>query len=375
MSVRLLATCLLAVLPASLAAAQESGSPQEPQVQRTPIPTEGFWPTRVMIDRVLDRITEEIAEQYELDEDQVEKTRALLKKRVPLFLDENRAEIQTLMNQFFEVQLAGEPPAPEEVAGWSKRVLPLMEKLENLATQVADEMRSYMSEEQVLRLEGEMAAFQAGLNLARGKLQVWAGGGYDPQTEWVYDRAERRRREREERRRLEQEMQAAREEVLGAPQDPAESGNGTSAAAGSSIGDGQPAAARGGPVRAPATQPAAAKDEWEQYVEDFTRRYELNEAQRQEAQRILRARQKDRDEYLRRKAGQLEQVAARMRSAAGEAERQRASAEAERLNAPVKRMFQQLKDQLGRLPTRAQREAAARRALESAPATRPAGGA
>jgi hypothetical protein len=374
MSGRLFVICLLAVLPLSLAAGQQNGSPEEPPLRRTPIPTEGFWPTRLMIDRVLDRITEEIAEQYELDEEQMEKTRALLKERVPLFLDENRAEIQTLMNQFFEVQLAGEPPAPEEVAGWSKRVLPLVEKLENLATQVADQMRSYLSEEQVLRLEGEMAAFQAGLNLARGKLQVWADGGYDPQTEWVYDRAERRRREREERRRLEQEMQAARQEVLGEPRDPAGTGNGTSGAAGST-GDGQTTAARSSPPVAPATQPAAAKDEWELYVEDFTRRYELNEAQRQEAQRILRARQKDRDEYLRRKAGQLEQVAARMRSAASEAERQKASADAERLNAPVKRMFQQLKDQLGRLPTRAQREAAARRALESAPTTQPARGA
>lgn len=378
MSARLVTSFLLAALLVNRGAAQESGAPPEPPDQRTSIPTEGFWPTRVMIDRLLDRTTEEMAEQYELDEEQMEKTRALLKEHVPRFLEENRAEIQSLMNQFLETHLMDEPPTPEEVAGWSQRVLPLVQKLEDMVTQVADQMRTFLDDDQVLRLEGEMAAFQAGLTFARNKLHIWSEGGYDPETEWVSDRAARRRREREEHRRLEQEMQTARQEVLGEPQGAGWAGDGAPKAAGSGNGA-QPTVPPGSPhqtptTTAPATRPAGEKDEWEQYVEDFARRYDLNGTQRQEAQRILRARQKDRDEYLRRKARQLEQVAVRMRNAASDEERQKVSAEADRLNAPLKRMFQQLKDQLGRLPTRAQREAAARRATESAPATRPAGG-
>lgn len=379
MNARVAASLLLAALLAALAAAQESEGNGESPAPRAAVPTEGFWPTRVMIDRVLDRITEEMTEAYDLTEEQTEKTRALLKEHVPRFLEENRAEIQSLMNQFFEVQLAGQPPTPEEVAGWSQRVLPLMQKLEGLATQVTDQMRTYMSDEQVVRLEGEIAAFHAGLTLARNKLNVWAGGGYDPQTEWVFDRAERRRREREERRRLEQEMQSARAEVVGElPAGPTEGRAPPGAGPEETARPGSPpaAAAGNGPTAGvPATQPAGAKDEWEQYVEDFSRRYELKESQKQDALRILRALQKDRDDYLRRKAAQLEQVAARLRAATGDAERQKAAAESDRLHAPLKRMFQQLKDRLDRLPTRAQREAAARRAPDSGPAaTRPGRG-
>lgn len=150
----LLAACAAWLACAVAAPAQEL---QDRGRQRARIPTEGFWPTRVMMERGIDRLTEELAKQYEFDEEQLARTRELLKERFPRFFEENRAEIQALMNQFFEAQLRGEPPTPEDVADWSQRVLPLFNQFTQLARDTADDMREYLTDDQAVRLEGNIA--------------------------------------------------------------------------------------------------------------------------------------------------------------------------------------------------------------------------
>ena len=292
---------------------------EQPPERATAIPTEGFWPTQKMMDRIIDRIVDQMSKHYDLDENQNELTRDLLGARYPEFLKENRAEIQTLLNQYFEALLNDEPPAPEEVAEWAAHVQPLLAKFGEVTHEVTESMREYMSDDQTVMLDAETAAFDAGLTMARNKLSVWANGGYDPETEWIHPPPNQDDPD-------DRDVAPDNEE-----EQPAEDTD-------------------AGPL-----------DEWGVYTLRFVERYQLTDEQRQKAFTILRRQQEARDRYLRRKVDEMSRVTKVLSEAETEEERQAALAAYERLNAPVDRIFQQLKERLDTLPTRAQRRDAAER--------------
>ena len=330
-------------LLAALATRAQEAAPSDGLEAPPPIPTEGFWPTRLMLERFLDRICDEIVEKYDMDDDQHARMSDLLHERFPAWMSTNRAEIQTLMNEFFEAQLDDQPPVPEDVALWAERVLPLLEGFGDLGEGLTDSMREFLTDDQQVLLDAEFAAFQAGVGLATNKMRAWAAGGYDPQRDWSPHGRARREREREENREVEAAMEAARQESL----------------------------EHSGATSAPAD--ADPPDEWAQYVDAFIARYELSVEQRQRAVAYLRIKQRDRDTYLKRTAPELERVEKLLASAEGEPAQQAAQEAWDRVNAPVDRMFQQLKDKLDTIPTRAQRRAAAQRAMkQEEAATQPA---
>jgi hypothetical protein len=314
---RLACTLLLATLTAAACAQDisERGERRQPQRAET-IPTEGFWPTQKMMDRFIDRITGGMADEYQFDDSQLELTRQLFKGRFPEFLNENRAEIQTLLNQYFEALLNDEPPAVEEVAEWAARVQPLMDEFGEVCNEVTEGMREYLNDDQMVMLDAQYVTFQTGMRVAQNKLAVWADGGYDPETEWIH-RDSRRRSDRE--------------------RDPAE------------------AAAE---EEKEAAAPPPPEDEWTIYTVEFIERYQLNEEQQQKALTILRHQQEARDRYLRRNADEMARVTQLLSDAETEEEKAASLKAYQRLNAPVNRIFDQLKQRLDTLPTRAQRKAA-----------------
>jgi hypothetical protein len=280
------------------------------------IPTEGFWPTRLMLERILDRVSEDVADHYNLDDDQLGHLREVFRERIPRFMSENRREIQTLMNQFFEAQLSLTPPDSAEVAEWAQRVLPLIEKGKAEVEALAEDMKSFMNDVQGTKLSNEMAAFRLGVGMASQKVVQWAEGGFDPDTEWTPGRQERRqRREAREMARAEQRSRSSAEP----------------------------------------TSTAGPADEWTRYVEDFARRYEFTTDQRAQADRLLAQRKQARDDYLRRRAEELAAAQARLEAASQPEEKEAVARDIERLGEPVERMFAELKQALDRIPTREQR--------------------
>lgn len=318
---------LWAVAACFLVAASAFGqNADDPPERATTIPTAGFWPTDRMMDRIIDRITDKMGKHYTFDDDQAETTRELFRANYPTFLNENRAEIQTLMNEYFEALLNKEPPSIEEVADWAQRVQPLLAEFGEVTHEVTEGMREYMTDEQTTMLDAETAAFETGLQFAQNKLSAWSAGGYDPETEWIYSKEEYDDEERERARAAGEQGKA----------------------------DEQPEAVAA----------SAPKDEWTIYTEKFIRRYELNVEQKQKAFTFLRRQQESRDRYLQRKTDEMGRVSKVLKEAETEEDRQAALALYEKLNAPVDRMFQTLKDRLDTLPTRAQRKAAAASADE-----------
>jgi hypothetical protein len=338
----MLVIALAAAAPTLLAQNQPAERP--PRV--TEIPTEGFWPTDTMLDRIFDRISDEMADHYSFDDEQMMLTRQLLKERIPTWLKENRAEIQTLTNQFIEAQLYEQPPEVDGVASWSQRVLPLLDDFSDVVVGMTDEMRDYMTDDQQLQLEAELAGFETGVSMVSNKLGIWADGGYDPESEWLPPGKERRERERQEDREIDEAVEQAKREVLEGAEPPSEL---------ESLGyvDSSPKAT------SMPSRTSEPPDEWTQYTLDFVKRYQLNDEQQQKAMQFLRGAREQRDAYLRGKSEQLARVQALLVAAKDESERAAALEEFEELNAPVNRRLQQLKDRLNTLPTRAQRKAAA----------------
>ncbi len=326
----LIGPTLTLLLLAAAAAAQVAGEPPRDQPkQTTAIPSAGFWPTPKMLDRLIDRMTEQMAEHYDFDEEQLRLTREVIKARLPEFLNKNRAEIQTLMNQYFEALLDDKPPSVEAVADWAQRLQPLLEEFGGVAHDITDDMAQFLTEEQQDLLSAEMTSFDTGLRMAQAKLSVWASGGYDPQTEWIHPAAETP--DGKDARRADAEQKNPDKNA----DDAAE---------------------------------ANPKDEWAIYTERFIRKYRLNDEQQQKAYAFLRRQQEARDKYLRRKSAEMERITRMLEDAETEAQRKTALAAYKKINAPIERMFQSLKDRLDTLPTRAQRRAAAARAPASAPA-------
>ena len=117
-----------------------------------------------------------------------------------------------------------------------------------------------------------------------------------------------------------------------------------------------------------------AEDEWERYTRTFIARFELDDEQRNSAWRIMRDCQQQRARYLASKRARVVQLQRRLsENKSDEAEKPlreitNALRELEELKRPVVKIFEkQLKPRLDKLPTRAQRAAAAEKSGQQKP--------
>jgi hypothetical protein len=298
------------------------------------------------MESAIERITEELGKVYSFDEDQMLNTQDLLKQRFPRWMQENRGEIQTLMNQYFEAVIASEPPTPEHVAEWAARAQPLIEEFGGLVDETSGDMRTYMTEEQQVLLDGQLAAMRVGMNYMKQRMETWKAGGYDWETEWPRSKGFKDQ-EPERRKRLEQESERQKLIAMGVDPGPAPP---------DAVGGAAPAQAKPQTPTAPTGN--ATKDDWTVYVENFIKRYQLDEGQQNNARKYLRDGQELRDKHLTRKLTEIRTLEEKQKSAKTDEEKEKVRVAFERINRPVEQMFEQLKAKLEKLPTRKQRAAA-----------------
>jgi hypothetical protein len=322
--------------------------------------TGGFWPTRLMLMRALDRAVDDMSGHYDLDDDQAAHIADVLKERLPEWMNKNRKEITALMNQYIEALLDGEPPDPETVAEWSKRVQPLISGFQELVEDMSGEFSTVMTDDQRVQLEGELAAFNTGLSFVQKKIAVWADGGYDPETEWPRNNSRFNEARRQERREMRNAMNQAREQAsteartaYGVEEPQVE----PAPAVANKTAESADAPARSGNqtrTTANRTKPAP-RDEWEVYVELFIRKYELREDQAAKAQQYLRTAQEERDNLLRRKSDELAKIEKRIREATTREDREKAQSDLEKAKAPIERIFTRMENKLFGIPTTKQK--------------------
>ncbi len=316
----------VALLPA-VAAAQPTMFEEEEEPEHI----DGPWLTKTMQERLMNKMADDVSRRYDFDEDQRFLTRELFRERIPTWLTENRSKIQPLVNTYFEAMLNDEPPDPAEVAVWSAEVLPLMEDFTGMLDGVGDGMREYMTEDQQIILEGELAAFHAAEQLLVGRLRHWEQGGYNAETDWPESEGFREA-ERARHAETNDAMRTARKEAVG-----------------DALG------------RGPIPPPKQLSDPWAKYVEEFIKRYDLNADQQAQARKLLQRYQEQRDSYLMRRDADIDRVEEMLLKAETEEEKATWIAKYESLAEPVETKFQVLKERLNKIPTRAQRAAAAER--------------
>jgi len=365
---RLCVTVALVGLVAATALAQsESRGPGEPN---QPVPTSGVWPTPRMLDLILGHIAEGMRSHYNMDDSQVMATSDLLKAKFPGWLETNRGELQGLVNWYLETILSDQAPTPEEVAQWARRIEPLAEQFLQLTKETAGEMETYLTDEQRVTLQGEVAVLELAFRNFRGRIENWKNGGFDAETEWPGGNrfpATRRRQEQDFEKEAEETREAVRRyygvgERINRPAGESQTGASADASADEDVQVENPKRSR---QPAPAGG-AAAKDEWVKYTEAFIQRYKLVEDQRIKANAILKQFMDERDRYLRRKLAEIMAFETRLKKADeahDEVERAKVKADYDRVARALDNMFQRLKSQLDRLPTRKQRTEAAKETL------------
>lgn len=329
----------------------------------------GLLLTPAVMDKLLDRVIEKMGQDLKFDEAQSADAQRVFKENVLKFIKQNQKELTQLANEFLDKRLGTEPPTAEEVAEWAKRASPMLEKTRELVTHVSEQMREFMTDEQQVKMDASLAAFEVGTGFVGRRLASWSEGGFDPATDWPRNPGVQKL-DREQAHQLEIAMKEARDAKLNEGRPPAAAPQIVEVPEPvvpvTSTPDPAARAARAAqPTPAPKAEP---KDEWTLYVESYIARYSLDSTQAQKAMVFLNTATGQRDSYLRSKGKQMEQTEKSFKAAATPAAVKTAEEQYQKLMQPVERMFSKLKESLDGLPTRDQRRKASDATL-SEPAT------
>ncbi len=418
MHVRLTILLALSALLAAPATAQE----------REPLQINSYGAVLDNIDLLIDHYSNFLARKYELTDEQDQYTRHLLRERSHEFLDTHQDNLRGLIETLFEVRTGGDMSA-DGLMAWGEAARPIYEDARQLIIAGNDDWREILSDDQKRRHDEDLKLMYESFETTETQLDRITSGEMtvdefrnprrarsvrrstaratnddmpppgeppsnrlDPPSDEAAsaarERAQELRERLAERRRQRAEERGAMEET---PLDdpaavaPAKSGKSgrmtrnepverdrTEPARGETR---SPAAAsRREPTRRTTARTPAGKGKdhvgaWEKYVEDFIARYQLDDAQQQQARSILDDCKQRADQYLQSKKSTMERIDAdlgKLKASKDKSDGKRRTSQIsklteqqQKLRAPVDEIFEkQLKPRLDRIPTRSQVRAA-----------------
>ena len=403
---RLIYVCItgFALVCAAPASAQEGGAPG----------STGYGAVIDNIDLLLDNYANFLARKYDLTDDQDAYTRQMLRERAYGFLDEHEGDLRDLVDRLFEVRTGGAMD-DHELVEWGARVTPIYEKARDIIVQGNTDWREILSEsqkrihdedlklmynsfktteEQIDRIVSGQMTVDEFRNPRRFRSQPRSrttpprptdppgvneanpddpppGEMGEPGTIGPDDSPDRARPPRSRNvRRITPEGGPGAE-----PRGPDDPG-GKELPQGEATRDSRHARTTNPENTPPPSRTARrggdkpAEGEWERYVKDFIAKYQLNDEQTQQANAVLEDCKKQADQYTRSRQSMIDEIDKRTGELKESKEKEGASergAEMSKLAqrrtellAPIAQIFErQLKPKLEKLPTRAQRRAAA----------------
>ncbi len=326
---RMIAVAILGLLPFQVRVAAA-----EPPSAKSAAPTEGLWPSTKLMTLLTARWADDMAAEFEFDEEQHERLRESATTRWPKFFNDNRSQIQPLINEFVEMRFEPTPPSNERVQTWSKNALPVFEKLQGQLQEGANDLRELLSPIQKAEFEFKMAQFGVGLKMAQTKLQSWADGDFSDSDEYMFwePTGKERRRRNEERRAA---REARRRDAEGPPADGA--------------------LAEAAPPQ-PVDQITEELHAWDKHVDRFVRLHELDEGQVGTARSVLKELKARATAHRDRNIRQIAKLEQRIASSDGSKE-ELADIKKQLLElyGPIDTMFQELQARLKQIPTAEQR--------------------
>lgn len=299
-----------------------------------------------------ERTMQLVSDRYLLTPGQEEELRQVILEEVLDFLPRNIPRISDYALDMLRTRAAGEPFTPEQVARWTELAMPVVEEARKAYNHGAERFMGRLDPAQRDLVEADLRAANARLDAVSGMSKRWAAGQWSP-AEWGLDRdpiqmstvlVDQKRTDDDEKAAV---MAERMKERRAAGEAAGTAGGGERAAAGGAT------ATKSTPESGP---PAAVRDDpWAEHVRAAIAKYKLTSDQQQSAWRVFRAVVDQREQTKRRFETRLTDV---KKPAAGEPDKESERIAAQR-DAALNRLLDQLKRRLERLPTRAQREAAA----------------
>ena len=317
---------------------------QEPPAEPTPVAamapaavsepakSDGFWPSQRQMELMFVRWADEAVVKYDLDADQTRQVNEAVRERWPTFMKEHRADLQPLLNDWFEMRLELTPPTEEQVQDWAKRAQPMFEAFRTEFQEGAQEFREVLRPMQRVKFELELMQFGLGMQIAQAKLSQWQQGEYQEHEFW--DAPPTVRRARREAREAERNGGAAVPE-------------------------------------SPPDQVAAELGRWDRFVEQFIKMYDLDDTQQATARSLLGEMKERAAAHRDRHRARIDQLELRiMQGKDGDDELAEIKQELVELYGPIDEMFAELKRRLEAIPTTVQRERVGQTKLEAQQAER-----
>jgi hypothetical protein len=294
-------------------------------------PLEGFWPTQRMIDSVVRRWALEAADKYDLRPAQHEEVEARLLERWHGFLQENRRDLQPLINEYLETRLDLEPPDADDVARWAARAMPVFDSLRKTIEAGEVEVREMLTPTQRVEFEKERVKRRLGLQFFESNLKRWSVGSFAQREWWDPPRGYR--------------DDANKRHSTGA-RSPEKAKGGAATNDAASIDSG------GLPQRV-----ALELNAWEIYVQEFCDKYDLDVSQRNAAESMLKEMILRAQDHVLLHRAEMDDVEFKIANPEG-VKQQDLDKKLADVYGPMDRMFRELDERLNRLPTRGQRQRA-----------------
>jgi len=368
------------------------------------------------VDFLLDNYTKFLVRRYDLDEEQEGFTRELLQQRAHEFLDQRKPELRELVDRLFEVRTGGEMDQ-QELIDWGKRALPMYNDAKQMLVAGNAEWREILTDEQRRIHDKDLARMHESFQMTEEQLDQIVTGQMTVDEFRNPPRGGRSRSVQNTQRSTVSKVPPTvnRREPVSPPGGAEPEAAGTDGADTSAseersrvepppppvkrpsdaLSKQQVEARRRGqtstPMRGRASRhsPADGRDrsvsskggsvdnfegKWEAYVREFVEKYKLDDEQTQRANAILRDCQEKGRRYMAAKESTIAKLDARvvaLKDYKGKDKVEQLSkinAQRGKLLAPIDRIFErELKPALDRLPTSAQKQAAAQSKKRESP--------
>jgi hypothetical protein len=372
----------------TLAVCAGSALAQDSQRQRRP------FSTMLNVDALMDNYLRVLARKYDLSDEQRAYTEQFVRDRVDAFLDSHHDELADVVDRLFEVRSGAAEISAEELVAWGREVMPLYQEAKIIIVDANSEWRNILTDDQRIIHDEDLRLMNESFATTEDQLQRVITGQMTVD-EFRNPYRYRAARQREARVRTAEPIvvQAAPQAVTPAKRAQVQPRRSvvptdvhrTPPMTAERRATQQPANVQPTPRRTPETKTPADprgrkverrpsktpagqtnfESEWEAYVRKFIEKYQLNEDQQNQANKILKSCQNQAARYMRSRQKQIERMdqrLAELKNPTDDAQKQEVAKlrEArEKLLSPIGLIFErQLKPRLEKLPTRSQREAA-----------------
>lgn len=287
-----------AVLAAAAAAQAQPASQADVQRSQNFM---SMWNPQVMIDQSV----RQAVRRYSLNSDQEQIARKMTTDGVNAFLDKHEEEVRSLVRDAIAARMARTPPTPEQVQEWTRRAMPLFEEAQKEILNGNQKFRDVLSDEQKKTFDSDQRILRQQLVSTRERLDRWAEGKFNPDTDWLTPRPR--------------------------------------------------------PTTRPARPTQEDLDRWDLYVRGFISRYKLDAPQTRQAMAILSDSRNRATEYWFSRKAEIEAAGQRVKELQGDPARQDQAAAARKqlddLNRPIDQLYAEMQERLNAIPTDDQRKA------------------